>query len=87
MLLNGDESDLQETAGIICTLNSDYFLKKHRTNGSVKHLLATYSLQSPINLSYRDFTHVSRRKYLRINSLQVREEEPNRQQSQNTTND
>jgi len=39
-------------------LNSCYFVKKHRTNGSVRLLLATYSLQSPLNLTYRDFTQI-----------------------------
>jgi hypothetical protein len=72
VLFNADESDLQEIAGIIYTLNSDYFLKKHCTNGSVRLLLVKYSSQSPINLTYRDFTHVSPRKYLCINSNRAR---------------
>jgi hypothetical protein len=57
---------------MIWTLNSDDILKKHRTNGSVRLSLATYSLKSPISLTYRYFTHVSPRKSPCINSNRAR---------------
>jgi hypothetical protein len=72
VLSNGDEGGLQGVAGIISTLNTNHIMKKHGTNGTVWLLFATYSLQSRIILTYRDFIQVSPREYLCINSNRAR---------------